>query len=77
MLGDINLDWAKRGEAKYRNSKMLKKLEIELSELGWVQLVQKNTHYNNANGVIIFQITCLRKASSMLRQTWDQLDLDK
>ena len=52
MLGDINLDWAKRGEAKYRNSKMLKKLEIELSELGWVQLVQKNTHYNNANGVI-------------------------
>ena len=52
MLGDINLDWAKRSETKYRNAKMLKKLEIELSELGWVQLVKKNTHYNNANGVI-------------------------
>ena len=52
LLGDINLDWTKRGDTKYCNLKMLKKLEVELSELGWVQLVKKNTHYNNANGVI-------------------------
>ena len=36
----------------YRNVKMLKKLESELSDLGWVQLVKSNTHYNNANGNI-------------------------
>ena len=52
MMGDINLDWAKRGVKNYRNVKMLKKRESELSDLGWVQLVKKNTHYTNANGVI-------------------------
>ena len=31
---------------------MLKKLEVELSELGWVQMVKENTHYNNSNGII-------------------------
>ena len=31
---------------------MLKKLEVELSDLGWVQLVKDNTHYNNSNGTI-------------------------
>ena len=52
LLGDINLDWNKKGDGKYRNSKMLKKLEVELSELGWVQMVKENTHYNNSNGII-------------------------
>ena len=52
LMGDINLDWTKRGVKSYRNAKMLKKLEVELSDLGWVQLVKKNTHYTNANGSI-------------------------
>ena len=45
LMGDINLDWTKRGVKSYQNAKMLKKLEVELSDLGWVQLVKKNTHY--------------------------------
>ena len=52
LLGDINLDWTRKGDGKYRNSKMLKKLEVELSELGWVQMVKENTHYVNSNGII-------------------------
>ena len=52
LLRDINLDWKKRGDRNYRNSKMLKKLEVELSELGWVQLVKEDTHYSNRNGNI-------------------------
>ena len=34
MMGDINLDRTKKVDGKYRNNKMLKKLEVELSELG-------------------------------------------
>ena len=30
MLGDINIDWNKRGDVKYCNVKMLKNLEVEL-----------------------------------------------
>ena len=52
MMGDINIDWSKKEDKKYRNVKMLKKLEVELSDLGWAQLVKSNTHYTNANGVI-------------------------
>ena len=50
LLGDINLDWNKKGDKNYRNSKMLKNLEVELSELGWAQLVKENTHFSNCNG---------------------------
>ena len=49
MMGDINIDWAKRGVKNYRNVKMLKKLELKLSDLGWVQLVKNMTHYTNSN----------------------------
>ena len=52
LLGDINLDWKRQGDTSYRNSKMLKNLERELTELGWTQLVQQNTHFSNRNGVI-------------------------
>ena len=52
LLGDINLDWNKRGDRNYRNAKMLKKMEVELAEVGWSQLVKENTHYSNSNGNI-------------------------
>ena len=52
LLGDINLDWNRQGDQTYRNSKMLKNLERELAELGWTQLVTKNTHFCNRNGVV-------------------------
>ena len=34
LLGDINLDWKRKGDQSYRNSNMLKNLERELGELG-------------------------------------------
>ena len=52
LLGDINIDWKRRGDHTYRNSKMLKNLERELAELGWTQLVNQNTHFSNRNGVV-------------------------
>ena len=52
ILGDMNLDWTKQGDAMYRNSKMLKNLERELAELGWAQLVKQNTHFSNRNGAV-------------------------
>ena len=52
MLGDINLDWKRQGDPTYRNSKMLKSLEKELADLGWTQMVTRNTHYTNRNGAV-------------------------
>ena len=52
VMRDINLDWKKREDTRYRNSKMLKNLEKELAELGWAQLVQQNTHFSNRNGAV-------------------------
>ena len=31
---------------------MLKSLEKELGDLGWIQMVTRNTHYTNRNGVV-------------------------
>ena len=52
VMGDINLDWKKREDTRYRNSKMLKNLEKELAGQGWAQLVQQNTHFSNRNGAV-------------------------
>ena len=52
MLGDINLDWKRQGDPTYQNSKMLKSLEKELADLGWTQMVTRNTHYTNRNGAV-------------------------
>ena len=52
ILGDINLDWKRRGDPTYRNSKMLRNLEGELADLGWTQMVKRSTHYSNRNGSV-------------------------
>ena len=50
LLGDLNLDWLKRGEGDYRSRKMMTNLCDELQETGWVQLIQKATHFNHSAG---------------------------
>ena len=50
ILGDINLDWKRQGDPTYRHSRMLKNLERELADVGWIQTVKRNTHYSNRNG---------------------------
>ena len=40
MMGDLNLDWSRQGDSKYRGSKMLKNLSDELQTRGWAQLVK-------------------------------------
>ena len=52
MLGDMNLDWKREEDTRYRNSKMLKNLKKELADQGWTQIVKENTHYTNRNGDI-------------------------
>ena len=50
LLGDLNLDWLKREEAGYRSVKMMRNLCDELQGGGWVQLIQKPTHFCNSEG---------------------------
>ena len=40
MMGDLNLDWMRQGDAKYKGAKMLKNLWEELQNNGWAQLVR-------------------------------------
>ena len=65
LLGDINLDWLKRKEKAYRSQKMMLNLCDELQGTGWVQLIQKATHFNNSTG---------REAtSSLIDHIWTNL----
>ena len=40
MTGDLNIDWMRQGDARYRNAKMLKNLCDELQNSGWAQLLK-------------------------------------
>ena len=48
LLGYINLDWLKREEAGYRSLKMMRNFCDELEGAGWVQLIEKPTHFSNS-----------------------------
>jgi hypothetical protein len=50
LLGDININCLKSKEKIYRSQNMLKNLSDEQQGTGWVQLVQKATHFNNSIG---------------------------
>ena len=52
VLGDLNLDWRRKDDSGYRNRKMLEQLCLELAEKGWVQLIDKFTHYANRAGIV-------------------------
>ena len=51
VLGDMNLDWKRKDDPRYRNRKMLKNMCTELVEKGWVQLIREVTHYTNRAGL--------------------------
>ena len=65
LLGDINLDWLKRKEKTYRSQRMLNNLSDELQGTGWVQLIQKATHFNNSIG--------REPTSSLIDHIWTNL----
>ena len=44
MMGDLNLDWLRQGDAKYKGD--------ELQTKGWAQLVGSITHKTNREGVV-------------------------
>ena len=52
MIGDLNLDWSRQGDSKYRGSKMLKNFSDEVQTSGWAQLIKSKTHQTNRDGVI-------------------------
>ena len=51
VLDDMNLDWKRKDDPRYRNRKMLKNMCTELVEKGWVQLIKEVTHYTNRAGL--------------------------
>ena len=52
MMGDLNIDWIRQGDTRYRNAKMLNNLCDELQTSGWAQLVKSRTHQTNREGVV-------------------------
>ena len=52
MMGDLNIDWIRQGDTRYRNAKMLNNLCDKLQTSGWAQLVKSRTHQTNREGVV-------------------------
>ena len=44
VLGDLNLDWKRKEDSRYRNRKMVQELSSKLVENSWVQLIGEVTH---------------------------------
>ena len=51
VLGDLNLDWKRKEDSRYRNRKMVQELSSKLVENSWVQLIGEVTHFTNRAGI--------------------------
>ena len=51
VLGDLNLDWKRKDDPRYRNKNMVQDLCSKLVEQSWVPLIGEVTHFTNRAGI--------------------------